>query len=163
MSKVTCTLFLVLSFVFLIPYQFAIANDKPIQVTLIGFKDDTDMSKKKICKLHFRVKNNSFGTIYSFSLSVDAIDDRGETVREMLSASVDPFAFSFKEKSIPVGGSLKSVTGAIFKTSCKFIREVKAVGVKNRYCGIRNFPEKVNCYDFVQVNSELENVKFNRK
>jgi hypothetical protein len=136
--------------------------EKNIVVTLVGFKDDVDYSKKKECDLHFRIENNSYGTIFNFSLAIDAIDDRGESVRESLSASVNPFSFSFKEKSIPIGGSMTSKNSAEFKSSCKYLREVKAVKVKNQYCVIRNLPEKINCLDLVRVKSEVKNITFSK-
>jgi hypothetical protein len=131
-----------------------------ISVTLVKTKDSKSMmDKSKRCKLTFRFENQSYGTINSLSVSLDGFDDRGERVGEVLGADADPFEFSFRKKSMPIGGSLTS-TGTTFKTGCKYLRKVKAVKVPDKFCIIRNLPEKVNCLDLIRTKSEVANIEF---
>ena len=140
--------------------NWASAKEPLISVTLVKTKDSKSMmDKSKRCKLTFRFENQSYGTINSLSVSLDGFDDRGERVGEVLGADADPFEFSFRKKSMPIGGSLTS-TGTTFKTGCKYLRKVKAVKVPDKFCGIRNLPEKVNCLDLIRTKSEVANIEF---
>ena len=140
------------------------ASAKTIEVALERTKDTKSYDKTKQCAVYFSYKNNSYGTIYNLKISLDAYDDRGEKVGEILSASADPFGVIFGgADSIPVGYALNSKSKTTFKTSCKYLKKVVAVGVKNKYCGLRNLPEKVNCVNLLKVKSNLPGVNFVKK
>ncbi len=141
------------------------AQDRFIDVTLISTKDSTSYDKTKQCKLYFSYKNNSYGTIHNLSIELDGFDDRGEKVGELLSASADPFGsfFGSRDAGIPVNKTYSSKSSATFKSACKYLRKISAVKVKNKYCVIRNLPEKVNCLNLVRVGSKVKSISFAKK
>jgi hypothetical protein len=134
-------------------------SEKGITVVLKNYENDKPgfRSKKPTCKCFFEVTNNSFGTMYNFDLKIKAYDDRGREIDSGSFGSIDPFSFS-RSKSISVGGSSKATT--TIKEECRFVKKIVATQASNKYCNIRNLPEGVNCFDFVQVVSEVDGLEF---
>ena len=136
--------------------QTAFSNEISINIT--GSKESNGFDGKPICKLKYDITNNSTGTIYYLSVSVDGWDDRGTELDEGLGASLGNADGFFGRKPIAVGATLGFKQGSGFETKCDYMGKIKVMGIKPEYCNIRMLPEDVNCEEIVKVTSELGNV-----
>ena len=136
--------------------QNAFANSIDVRVT--GVKDDVDYSGKSTCDLEYSITNNSMGTVHYFSVNLDAWDDRGEKIDEVLGASIDN-SKGFSRVPIAVGGTFRSKMTGGFKAKCKYIGKVKFVEIKPEYCNIRMLPEDADCFKMLRIGSTVPTIK----
>ena len=136
--------------------QTAFSNEISINIT--GSEGRKSYDGKPICELKYDITNNSTGTIYYLSVSVDGWDDRGTELDEVLGASLGNAAGFAGRKPIAVGATLGFKQDSGFKTNCDYMGKIKVMGIKPEYCNVRMLPEDVNCEDIVKVTSELGNV-----
>ena len=128
-----------------------------ILINITGSEERNDFSGKPICELQYDITNQSTGTIYYLSVSVDGWDDRGDKLDEVLGASLSNSA-GLGRKPIAVGSTLNFEQDKGFKTQCKYMGKIKVTGVKPEYCNIRMLPENADCAKLIKVTSELSNV-----
>ena len=137
--------------------QVAYANEILINIT--GSEERKSFGGKVICELKYDITNNSTGTIYYLSLSVDGWDDRGTKLDEVLGATLGNSGSGFGKKPIAVGTTLNFKADAGFKTPCKYMGKIKVTGIEPEYCNIRMLPENANCEKIVKLTSSVANIK----
>lgn len=137
------------------------AYSQSIDVTIISAKDETSSfgEKKEQCELGFEITNNSWGTLYRINVPLNATDDRGRGVDELLVASANN-SNVFTWVPIAKGETVKVKGDATFKEACKYIESVSLDGeIDDKDCAIRMMPEQASCSDVVTLRSKLENIK----
>ena len=133
-------------------------NASEIVIDITGSKERQDYSGKDICELQYSITNNSFGTVYYLSVSVDGWDDRGDKLDEVLSSSFTNGGGFRGKTPIAVGTSLDFTMDTGFKSKCQYVAEVKVTGIKPEYCNIRMMPENASCEEIVKVKSSVANI-----
>ncbi|MER9814669.1 hypothetical protein [Mesorhizobium sp. M0129] len=134
------------------------AFSQSVDIKIIKMEPDTMLfgEKKEGCKIGFSITNNSWGTIYRISVPLDATDDRGQGVDELLAASADNSKL-FAWIPIAKGQTIVSEGSATFKESCKYISKITlSEPVEDYNCTIRMMPEEAHCSDVVTLSSGID-------
>lgn len=139
----------------------SIAGANEIIITINKMVDGTDFSKKSTCKLKFNITNNSYGTIHRIRAKLDGWDDRGEKLREMLSAMASN-SKGFSYVPISKGNTISNVGDATFKVKCKYLAEIKYIGIADEDCAMKMLPENQSCSKFTVMNSNVSSIKIKK-
>ena len=145
-------------FSFLLP---SIAGANEIIITINKMQDGTDFSDNSTCKLKFNITNNSYGTIHRISAKLDGWDDRGEKLDEMLSANASN-SKGFSYVPIPKGNTVSNVGDATFKVNCKYLAEIKNIGIDDEDCAMKMLPENQSCSKLTVMNSNVSSIKIRK-
>jgi hypothetical protein len=120
--------------------------------------EERKMRNKPGCKIKFDITNNAYGTIHKIRAKVNAYDDRGRQVDELLSA-VASNTKGFSTIPVALGSTIKGVGDATFKEECKYLTEIKFDGIDEDDCAMRMLPENDSCSKFTILKSNVPSLK----
>ena len=136
----------------------SIAGANEIIITINEMQDGTDLRKRSTCDLKFNITNNSYGTIHRIRAELDGWDDRGENLREMLRATATNIK-GFSYVPISKGSTASNVGDATFKVKCKYLAEIKYMGIADEDCAMKMLPENQSCSKITVMNSNVSSIK----
>ena len=142
----------------MIPFSANAQNDQKIIVSLDSIKMVSD--RPDLCEIDGLLTNNSFGTITMFRMQFNVVDDRGD-IFDSYGADALTLGY-FGGASLSVGASAKLQGSIIFDVKCEHIKEIRDIELEGRFCNMKMLPEDRECFDHLEVISELDGIPVNK-
>lgn len=135
------------------------AAAESININIVDLIDErNEFLEGDYCNIEYEISNNSVGTIYLLRVAIDAWDDRGQKLDEMLSSSIENGGGFAGYTPIPVGSTSRFEIDSGFKVRCKYLAKIQIVELKPEYCNVRMLPEDTNCRSLLNFESSVDGV-----
>jgi len=133
-------------------------SGKYLELSLIGTGRPTKMdfmSRPDDCRLTFKIRNFTGGTLYNFYARIQILDAQNSELETSGFSSIDPFGFK-DDLVVANGGELTE--SIVVKAKCDQIARIIIQEVPRKACNFSNSPSDFDCRKSLKVNSEVASI-----